>query len=67
MFIFTWRSLCFATINEHLELSITKANLKRTHQIEKSRDPAQKSRTIIVKFVKYNNRKNVFNRKKKLK
>ena len=59
--------LCLATINERLELAITEADIKRTHRIGKPRHVGQKSRPIIVKFVRYNDRKNVFNRKKKLK
>ena len=55
---------CIATINEHLELSITEADIERTHRIGKPGDAGQKSRPIIVKFGKYNDRKNVFNRKK---
>ena len=56
---------CIATINECLELSITEAYIERTHRIEKLRDSSQKLRPIIVIFVKYNDKKNVFNRKKK--
>ena len=48
-------------------MSITEADIERTHRIGKPRDSGQKSRPIIVKFVRYNDRKNVFNRKKKLK
>ena len=33
----------------------------------KLRDAGQTSRPIIIKFIRYNNRKNVLNRKKKLK
>ena len=40
-----------------LELSITEADIARTHRIG----------NIIVKFVRYSDRKDVFNRKKKLK
>ena len=57
----------FATINEHLILAITEVDIKHTHRIGKPRHVGQKSRPIIVKFVRYNDRKNVFNRKKKLK
>ena len=56
--------LYLATINEHLELSITEADFECTHRMGKSRDAGQKSRLIIVKFVRHNDRKNVFNRKK---
>ena len=59
--------LCLATISEHLELAITEVDIKHTHRIGKPRDVGQKSRPIIVKFVRYNDRKNVFNRKEKLK
>ena len=59
--------LCLGTINEHLKLVITDADIERTHRIRKPRDVGQKSRPIIVKFVAYNDRKNVFDRKKKLK
>ena len=34
--------LCLATINEHLELSITEANIEGTHRIGKPRDSGQK-------------------------
>ena len=51
-------------LNEHLELSITEVDIERTHQVGKPRDAGQKSRPIIVKFVRYNDRKNVINRKK---
>ena len=54
--------LCFATINEHLELSITAADIEHTHWIGKPRDSGQKSRPIS-----YNDRKNVFKRKKETK
>ena len=59
--------LCPATINEHFELAITEVDIEYTHRIGKPRDVGQKLRPIIVKFVRYNDRKNVFNRKKKLK
>ena len=56
--------LCLATINEHLELSIIEVDIELIHQIGKPRDAGEKSRATIVKFVRYNDRKNVFNRKK---
>ena len=54
-------NLCLATINEHLELVITKADIERTYIIGKPRDVGQKSRPTIVKFVRYSDRKNVLN------
>ena len=59
--------LCLATINEHLELANNEVDIERTHRIEKLRDVGQKSRPIVVEFIRFNDRKNVFNRKKKLK
>ena len=54
-------NLCLATINEHLELVITKADIEHTYIIGKPRDVGQKSRPTIVKFVRYSDRKNVLN------
>ena len=54
--------LCIAAINEHFELSITAVDTKRTNRIGKQRDAGQTTRPIIIKFVRYNNRKNVYNR-----
>ena len=59
--------MSLATINELLEFSITEADIACTHRIGKPRDSGEKSRHIIVKFVRYSDRKDVFNRKKKLK
>ena len=59
--------LCFTTINEHLDLAVTEVDIEPIHRVGNPRDVGQKSRPIIVKFVRYNDRKNVFNRNKKLK
>ena len=48
-------------------MSVTEADIERTYRIGKLRDSDQKSRSIIVKFFRYDNRKNIFNRNKKLK
>ena len=58
---------CVAIMNEHLELSITEADIECTHPIGKPRDAGEKSIPIIFKLVRYNDRKNIFNRKQKLK
>ena len=55
--------LCIATVNEHLELTITTADIERSHQIGKPRDAGQKLRHIIIKFFWSSDRKNAFNRK----
>ena len=57
--------LHIATINKQLELSITEADIKSTNRIGKSRDVGQKLRPAIVKFVRYNDRKNVTEKKLK--
>ena len=51
--------LRYYTIN--FELATAEVDIERTHRIRKPRDVGQKSRPIIVKFVRYNDRKNVFN------
>ena len=57
--------LCLAIINELLDLAATEVDIECTHRRGKPRDVGQKSRPIIVKFVRYNNRKNVFNKKRR--
>ena len=52
--------LCFPTINEYLELSVTAAGIERTHWIGKPRDSAQKSRPIS-----YNDRTYLREKKKR--
>ena len=56
--------ICATAINEHLEFSITEADIERTHRVGKPRDAGQKSRPIITKFVRCDAKKSVFNRKK---
>ena len=51
----------YAYYTIHFELATTEVDIERTHRIRKPRDVGQKSRPIIVKFVRYNDRKNVFN------
>ena len=55
---------CIATINKHHKLLITETDIERTDRIRKTEDAGQKSRPIIVKFVRYNDWKNLFNRRK---
>ena len=49
--------LCLVAINELLKLTITEVDIEHTHRIGKPRDVGQKSRPIIVKFVRYHDRK----------
>ena len=57
-------NLCLAAMNDHLELSITEADIERTHRIGKPRDSGQKLRPIIVKFVRYNDRRTYLTEKR---
>ena len=54
-------------MSRYLELAITEVDIEPTRRIGKLRDIGQKSRPMIVKFVTYYDRKNVYNREKKLK
>ena len=55
------------TLNEKLDLQITLRDIDRMHQIGEPKITRGKTRTIIVKFVQYNDRNRVFGNKKKLK
>ena len=54
-------------INEHLDLDINDRNIDRTHRIRNPRDTDEKPRPIIIKLVRYNDGKKIFDSKKKLK
>ena len=55
------------TLNEKLDLDITLWDLERTQRIRQPKKTRGKTRPIIVKFVRYNDRYKVFRNKKKLK
>ena len=59
--------LCIKVINEHLDLAINNRDIDRTHCIGNPRNAGEKPRTIIIKLVRYNERKKIFDSKKKLK
>ena len=46
-------------MNEHLELSITEADIERIHRIGKPRDAGQKSIPFILKFVRYRKKERI--------
>ena len=50
--------LCIKAISEHLDLDFNNRDINRTHR---------KPRSIIIKLVRYNNKKKIFDSKKKLK
>ena len=59
--------LCIKAINEHLDLDINDRDIDRTHRIGNPRNADEKPRPIIIKLVRYNDRKKIFDSKKKLK
>ena len=59
--------LCIKVINEHLDLDINDRDINRTHRIGNPRNADEKPRPIIIKLVRYNDRKKIFDSKKKLK
>lgn len=54
------------TLNENLQLELTELNIERSHRIGKPK-PNGKPRPIIIKFVRYNVRRKVHERKKMFK
>ena len=59
--------LCIKAINEHLDLDINDRDIDRTHRTGNPRNTDEKPRPIIILLVRYNNRKKIFDSKKKLK
>ena len=59
--------LCIKAINEHLDLDINDRDIDRTHHIGNPRNTDVKPRPIIIKLVRYNDRKKIFSSKKKFK
>ena len=55
------------TIYEHLDIDITDRNMDTIHRIGNPRNADEKPSPIIIKLVKYNDRKKIFGSKKKLK
>ena len=53
-------------IKEHLDIELSVKDLDRSHRIVK-RNSSSKRRPIIVKFISYNDRREIFNNKKRLK
>ena len=54
-------------INNDLEIGLTEVSIDRTHRIGVTKKKKKKFRPIIVKFVRYYDRKEVFSKKKYLK
>ena len=58
--------ISLTTLNEILQLELTELNIERSHRIGKPK-PNGKPRLIIIKFVRYNVRRKVHERKKMFK
>ena len=52
------------TVNEHLELELTKKEVDRTHRIGNPKSGNKRPRPIIVKFARCNTRRKAFVNKK---
>ena len=59
--------LCIKAINDNLDLDINNRDIDRTHHIGNPRNTDEKPRPIIIKLVRYNDKKKIFDSKKKLK
>ena len=59
--------VCIKAINEHLDLDINDRDIDRTHRIGNPKNTDEKSRPIIIKLVRYNDSRKIFDNKKKLK
>ena len=59
--------LCIKAINEHLNLAINDRDIDRTHCVGNPRNAGEKPRHIIIKLLRYNDRKKILDSKKKVK
>ena len=55
------------TISENLDIHLQKEDLDRTHRVGKGNRSDGKARPIIIKFARYNVRRNIYSNKKRLK
>ena len=59
--------LALEILREKLDIELTQRDLDRTHRIDKNDKRSNRPRPVIVKFIRYNGRKNIFSKKKQLK
>ena len=59
-------NIVLTVIKEHLDKELSIKDLDRSHKIGKNNSKS-KRRPIIVKFISYNERREIFNNKKRLK
>ena len=51
---------------EKLDIELTQIDLEQTHWIDKNDKRSNGPRPVIVKFIRYNDRKKIFSKKKQL-
>ena len=56
--------LCIKAIYEHLDLDINDRDINTIHRIGNPRNADEKPRPIVIKLVRYNDRKKIFDSKK---
>ena len=59
--------LALEIFREKLDIELTQRDLDRTHRIGKNDKRSNRPRPVIVKFIRYNDRKKIFSKKKQLK
>ena len=59
--------LALKFFKEKLDIELTQRDLDRTHRISKNDKKNNRPRPVIVKFIRYNDRKKIFSKKKQLK
>ena len=59
--------LALEIFREKLDIELTQRDLDRTHRIGKNDKKSNRPRPVIVKFIRYNDRKKIFSKKKQLK
>ena len=58
--------LALDIFREKLDIELTQKDLDRTHRIGKNDKRSNRPRPVILKFIRYNDRKNIFSQKKQL-
>ena len=59
--------LALEIFREKLDIELTQRDLDRTHRTGKNDKRSNRPRPVIVKFIRYNDRKKIFSKKKQLK
>ena len=57
-------ALALEIFREKLIIELTQRDLDRTHRIGKNDRSSNRPRPVVVKFIRYNDRKKVFSKKK---